>query len=64
MLFRSQLKAVIRDETAEFYLNNEPEPVLTVKDMKHGKDARGSVGFFSEIGTEAFFKDLEIEFED
>jgi len=59
-----QLKAVIRDETAEFYLNNEPEPVLTVKDMKHGKDARGSVGFFSEIGTEAFFKDLEIEFED
>lgn len=59
-----QLKAVIRDETAEFYLNDEPEPVLTVKDMKHGKDARGSVGFFSEIGTEAFFKDLEIEFED
>ena len=59
-----QLKAVIRDETAEFYLNDEPEPVLTVKDMKHGKDARGSVGFFSEIGTEAFFKDLEIEFDD
>lgn len=59
-----QLKAVIRDETAEFYLNDEPEPILTVKDMKHGKDARGSVGFFSEIGTEAFFKDLEIEFED
>ena len=59
-----QLKAVIRDEAAEFYLNDEPEPVLTVKDMKHGKDARGSVGFFSEIGTEAFFKDLEIESED
>ena len=59
-----QLKAVIRDETAEFYLNDETEPVLTVKDMKHGKDAKGSVGFFSEIGTEAFFKDLEIEFED
>lgn len=59
-----QLKAVIKDETAEFYLNDESEPVLTVKDMKHGKDARGSVGFFSEIGTEAFFKDLEIEFDD
>lgn len=59
-----QLKAVIKDETAKFYLNDETEPVLTVKDMKHGKDARGSVGFFSEIGTEAFFKDLEIEFDD
>ena len=57
-----QLKAVIRDETAAFYLNDEEEPVLTVTDMKHGKDARGSVGFFCEIGTEAFFKDLEIEF--
>ena len=59
-----QLKAVIRDETAEFYLNDEPEPVLTVKDMKHGKDARGSVGFFSEIGREAFLKVLEIDVDD
>ncbi|MCR5795547.1 MAG: hypothetical protein K6G61_09445 [Solobacterium sp.] len=57
-----QLKAVIKDKTAAFYLNDEEEPVLTVTDMKHGKDARGSVGFFCEIGTEAFFKDLEIEF--
>ena len=53
-----QLEAVIRDETASFSLNGEQ--VLTVTDLKHGKDARGSVGFFSEIGTEAFFKDLEI----
>lgn len=58
------LKAVIHDETASFYLNHEEEPVLTITDMKHGKDARGSVGFFCEIGTEAFFKDLEIEFYD
>ena len=57
-----ELKAVIKDETAQFYLNGEH--VLSVKDMKHGKDARGSVGFFAEIGTEAFFKDLEIEFAD
>jgi len=59
-----QLTAVIEDEKAAFYLNEETEPVLTVSDMKHGKDARGSVGFFCEIGTEAFFRDLEIEFKD
>ena len=59
-----QLTAVIEDEKASFYLNEETEPVLTVSDMKHGKDARGSVGFFCEIGTEAFFRDLEIEFKD
>ena len=59
-----ELKAVVQDETASFYLNGEEEPVLIVTDMKHGKDARGSVGIFCEIGTEAFFKDLEIEFID
>ena len=59
-----ELKAVVQDETASFYLNGEEEPVLIVTDMKHGKDARGSVGFFCEIGTEAFFKDLAIEFID
>lgn len=58
------LKAVIQDEKASFYLNDEPEPVLTVDPMKHGKDAHGGVGFFSEIGTEAFFKDLKIEIQD
>ena len=56
-----QLTAVIRDAEAVFYLNDEKDPVLTVRNMKHGQNARGSVGFFSEIGTEAFFKDLEIE---
>ena len=59
-----RLKAVVHGAKAEFYLNEEPEPVLVVHDLKHGKDAYGSVGFFSEIGTEAFFKDLEIEFDD
>lgn len=56
-----QLRAVIQDDRAEFYLNEEAEPVLSVEGLKHGKDAHGSVGFFSEIGTEAFFKDLEVE---
>lgn len=54
-----ELKAEIQGDQAAFYLNDEL--VLTVDGMKHGKDAHGSVGFFSEIGTEAFFKDLEIE---
>lgn len=56
-----QLTAIIQDEKAQFYLNDEKDPVLEVQCMKHGKDAHGSVGFFSEIGTEAFFKDFEID---
>ena len=60
----TELKAVVRGERAAFYLNGAEEPVLVVNDLKHGADAAGSVGFFSEIGTEAFFRDLEIEFFD
>lgn len=54
------LKAVIEDTNAEFYINNASHPILTVNDLKCGKDARGSVGLFVDIGTEAFFKDLKI----
>ena len=54
-----QLKAVIEDEHASFYINDKL--ILVVEDMKHGKDLKGSVGFFVDIGTEAFFKDLKID---
>ncbi|MFD1901560.1 hypothetical protein [Enterococcus termitis] len=54
------LKAVITDAKAEFYLNDCEEPVLVVEHMKHGKDAKGALGFFVDIGTEAFFKDWTI----
>lgn len=57
------LKAVIKDETATFYINDLDTPVLVVSDMKHG-DSKGSVGFFVDIGTEAFYKDLKITFDD
>lgn len=55
-----QLKAVIKDNTAQFYINDMNNPILVVDDMKHGSDLKGSVGFFVDIGTEAFFKDLKI----
>lgn len=54
------LKAVINGAKGEFYLNDSKEPVLVVENMKHGADAKGAVGFFVDIGTEAFFKDLKI----
>ncbi|ALS02087.1 hypothetical protein ATZ33_12040 [Enterococcus silesiacus] len=54
------LKAVINDAQGKFYLNDREEPVLVVENMKHGADAKGAIGFFVDIGTEAFFKDLKI----
>lgn len=58
------LKAVIKDEKAEFYINNDKDPILVVNDMKHGASQTGSIGFFVDIGTEAFFKDLKITYND
>lgn len=56
------LKAIIKDEHAEFYINDMSTPILVVNDMKHGKSLTGSVGLFVDIGTEAFFKDLKITY--
>lgn len=57
-----ELKAVIKDSKGMFYINNQL--LLEVDDMKHGKDLRGSVGLFVDIGTEGFYRDLEIEYDD
>jgi len=54
-----KLTAKVFDDTAEFFLNDKL--TLTVKDLKHGKNLRGSAGFFVDIGTEAFYKNLKIE---
>ena len=53
-----KLTAKIFDDTAEFYLNDNL--TLVVQDLKHGKNLRGSVGFFLDTGTEAFYKNLQV----
>jgi len=58
------LKAVVCDDHAAFYLNGAKEPTLVVNDLKHGKNAHGSVGLFVDIGTDGFFRDLRITRED
>lgn len=59
-----KLKAIIQDNCAQFYINDEVNPILVVEDMKHGPDLTGAIGFFVDIGTEAFFKDLRITYND
>lgn len=59
-----KLRAVIENSRAEFYVNDVSEPILVVNDMKHGSNHAGGIGFFVDIGTEAFFKDLKITFKD
>ena len=58
------LKAIIEDDKASFYINGQEEPTLVVNDLKHGVGEEGYLGFYVDTGTEAFFKDLEIEIKD
>lgn len=58
------LKAVIKNERAEFYLNQSVRPVLVVGDMKHGIGQKGSVGIFVDVGTEAFVSEIKVLCED
>lgn len=55
------LKAIFKDEYAEFYVNDMDKPSLIVDKLKHGSGEKGYFGFYVDTGTEAFFKDLVIE---
>ena len=52
-------KLIIMDETAELFINNANQPCLVVTDLKHGKRS-GSIALWTDIGTDAYFKDLMI----
>lgn len=52
------LRAEIKNETGKFYLNNHL--VLNVDHLKHGASTRGTIGFFVDIGTKGFFKNLRL----
>ncbi len=52
-------KVVIVDESAELFINNATQPCLVVTDLKLGK-RKGSIALWSEVGTDAYFKDLVI----
>jgi len=55
-----QVKIEVRESTAKLFLNGREEPTLIVNDLKHGPDARGSVGLFVDSGTRAYFSNLQI----
>lgn len=54
----SHIKAVIKDKSASFYVDEKL--VLTVDDLKHG-DSSGKIGFYVDIGSEGWFKNLKVE---
>jgi hypothetical protein len=55
-----KLRIVVKDKQAKLFLNNNKQPSLIVNDLKHGENASGSIGLFTDVGTEGFFNGLKI----
>ena len=55
-----KMKIVVKNAQAKLYLNNNPQPVLIVNDLKLGADNSGAIGLFVDGGTDAFFRDIKV----
>lgn len=58
------MKIKVVDDKAQLFINNESKPCLIVNDLKHGKDKKGSIALWTDIGTKAYFKNLKISNDD
>jgi hypothetical protein len=54
-----KMKIVVDDLKAELYLNDSKYPVLVVNDLKNGL-CSGGIALWSEVGTDAYFRNLKI----
>jgi hypothetical protein len=55
-----KMKIVVKNAQAKLYLNDNPQPVLIVNDLKLGPASSGAIGLFVDTGTDAFFRDIKV----
>jgi hypothetical protein len=55
----TKLKIEVEGVKARLYVNDSPQPVLIVSDLKHG-DNKGTVALWIGLGTEAHFATLSL----
>lgn len=55
----TKIKIEVSGVKARLYVNDSPQPVLVVNDLKHG-DSEGAVAMWIGLGTEAYFANLRI----
>ena len=56
----TKIRIEVQGENAWFYINNNPEPVLVVNDLKNGADSMGTIGLYTESEINAYFKNLKV----
>jgi len=55
----TKIKIEVSGVKARLFVNNSPQPVLVVNDLKHG-DSEGAVALWIGLGTEAYFANLRL----
>ncbi|QOY88773.1 hypothetical protein [Paludibaculum fermentans] len=55
----TRIKVVVRGGKARLYVNDAPQPVLLVNDLKHG-NGKGAVALWIGMGTEGYFSNLRL----
>lgn len=60
----TQLKIVVKDATAKFFVHGSSQPCLIVNDLKLGADKKGAIALWIGGGTEAYFANLKVTPED
>ena len=55
----TKIKIEVNGGKARLYVNDSPQPVLVVNDLKHG-DSEGAVALWIGQGTEAYFANLRL----
>jgi len=54
------LRIEVKGKVAKLFINQDKFPSFLVNDLKLGPDAAGGIGLWIDIGTEGFFKDVQI----
>lgn len=56
----TKVKIEVKGNTAKLFVHGASQPTLIVSDLKHGTDAKGSIGLWIGPGTEAYFRNLVV----
>ena len=56
----TRMRIEVRGARARLYVNDAPQPVLVVNDLKSGPDGTGAIALWIGPGTVAHFRDLVV----
>lgn len=54
------MKIEVKGQQAKLYVNHALQPTMIVNDLKLGANVTGAIGLWVDVGTEGFFKELNV----